>query len=134
MRSSDRSFRYIGSEVHEALLRASLTTPQQSLAMEIVDIGHINVTALRRDLVDANVRNTVEITMRQPVRHHLSTAAATLPPAHWSSLATGRYGSSRARVASVTINARVNRCLPDFHGIAFPCTPWRCRRRNRPGV
>ena len=52
-------------------LRTPLATPQQALVLEVIDVGHVDMTALSRDLVDADVGHAFEVTMREPVGHRL---------------------------------------------------------------
>ena len=36
-------------------LRAPLAAPQQALVLEVIDVGHVDMTALSRDLINADV-------------------------------------------------------------------------------
>ena len=64
----------------QRLLLSSFTAPHQSLALEVVDVGHVDVTALPRDLVDADVSQTLEVAIRKPVDNRLLDRGGYRPP------------------------------------------------------
>ena len=55
----------------DGLRGASLPAPHQPLALEVVDVGDVDVPAFSGDLIDPNLGQGVEITMRQTVGDRL---------------------------------------------------------------
>lgn len=59
---------------------APLATPDQALALEVVDVGHVDVAALSRNLVDTDVGQPLQVAIRGPVGDRLINRRGHRPP------------------------------------------------------
>lgn len=64
----------------KGLLGASLAAPDQTLVLQVVDVGHVDMTALSRDLIDPDVGQPLEVAMCKPKGHPLLDRDRHRPP------------------------------------------------------